>query len=151
MSNYGPRKPLHFQNPGLAKSLRANPSYRVSRLHDMEYKDIEDRPGMSKDSIMRRYPDGSLDMEWAKNMVVDAIHNLSTPHALQPLQSALLKMVFPDAPLPMLDSQANLMTKLSSTEKDKLKTIVTRHLMEEANWNTGRGGGNLSPSRNGIP
>lgn len=148
--NYGPKVPIFIQNPKIVKSFKS-PSYRISRVHHLQYRDMEDRPGISKDSIMRRYPDGRLDYQWAKNMVVDALHNLSTSHALQPLQRAVLKMVLPEIKIDILPSQANLMTKLSQSELDNLRKLVRQHMEEEENWNAGRGGSNVPSTRDGWP
>jgi hypothetical protein len=84
-------------------------------------------------------------------MIVDAIHDVATPHALQPLQRALLKMVMPNVEVEMLPAQANLMTKLSGSELTKLKKLVEQHMEEEANWNAGRGGSNVPSTRDGYP
>ena len=148
--NYGPRIPLHFQQPEIRKSA-GSPSFRGSRIHKVEYREMEDRPGISKDSVMRRHPSGELDYQWAKNMVVDAIHNASTEHALQPLQRAVLKMVMPQLDVDMLEAQANLMTKLSRSELTMLRKLVKQHMDEEANWNAGQGGGNVPSTRDGYP
>lgn len=150
MSNFGPKIPLHVQSPELRKAM-GSPSFRPSRIHQVKYKDIEDRPGISKMSVLRRYPDGNLDYQWAKNMVVDALHNVATPHALQPIQRALLKMVMPNVEVEMLPAQANLITKLSGTELSQLKKLVNQHMEEEENWNAGHGGGNVPPTRDGYP
>ena len=157
MSNYGPKIPLHVQNADVAKAAKAapNPSYRTHLIHESKYQTQgNDRPNTHMMSIIRRYPDGSLDMEWAKNMVIDAVHGLAYPHTLRPIHHALLTVIFPDRFQTMEPMQADLMTQLSSTEKTKLAGIVENQLLEEENWNAGMGGGSVdgrAKYRDGVP
>jgi len=153
------RVPIHVQDPSLAKAnSHKNPSYesfRPHQVHNVEYKyQGEDRPNTHMMSVMRRNPDGSLDYEWAKNMVVDAIHGMSFPHALRPIHHALLTVCFPDKYRGMMPQEADLKTQLSASEKARVRDMVEEHLLEEENWNVGGGGGSVagrSKTRDGTP
>lgn len=144
-----PRVPLHMQNNGLAKSsAKANPSFESFRdhvIHKPEAKAIGDSHVTTHQmSLIRRYADGRLDFDWAKNMVLDAIHNLSYPHALQPLQRALLTILFPDKYKgEMSPQEANMKTQFSNTEKAAVRAMVAAALLEEENWNAGAGGSSI--------
>lgn len=154
-----PRVPLNFQNPNISKSgPQKNPSWESARKHEIhrpEYKyQGQDRPNTHMMSVIRRNPDGTLDFQWAKNMVLDAVHNLSYPHAMRDIHRALLTVVFPDQYEGMMPQEADLKTQLSNTEKQKLRKMVEAQLLEEENWNAGRGGGSVdgrAKYRDGVP
>jgi hypothetical protein len=146
--NYGPRIPLHMQDPeGFAKAQKNNPSYESFRphvTHQVKYRQMgEDRPSTHAMAVMRRHPDGTLDHEWAKNAIIDAIHNAAVPHGVRPVHLALLQVVFPGKYRNMEPQQAEIFTQLSDSEKSRLKAMVEAHLKEEENWNTGQGGGSV--------
>lgn len=145
--NYGPRVPLHLQDPEIAKAAaKASPSYesfRKDQIFKPQYKEMENRPSTHAMSMIRRNPDGTLDHNWAKNVIVDAIHNAATPHAILPVHLALLQVVFPGKYRNMEPQQAEILSQLSATEKAKLKDMVEAHLKEEENWNAGQGGGSV--------
>ena len=159
MSNYGPKIPLHIQNPALAKAQGAkpqgNPSYRTNIQHESKYKTQgADRPNTHMMSVIRRNPDGTLDFQWAKNMVLDAVHNMSYPNALLPIHNALITIVFPERFRQMEPMQADLMTQLSNSEKQQVRQLVEDQLLEEENWNAGQGGGSVdgrAKFRDGVP
>lgn len=140
------RIPLNLQ-PGFQKA-QENPSYES--FAPAESKDApkpryqpDSRPGTHMMSVMRRNPDGTLDFDWAKNMCIDGLHNLEYPHALQPIQHALLSLVLPDKLKTMDKIAADMMTKLSDSEKSKIRSLVEAHMAEEENWNVGQGGGSV--------
>ena len=150
MSDFGSRMPLFMQDPSLAKATGAqqNPSFESFRpniIHESQYKVQPDsRPSTHAMSVIRRNPDGTLDYLWAKDMVIDAVHNSQYPHALVPLQAALLTVVFPMRFRNMEPAQAEILTQFSPSEKQKVAQMVEAQLLEEANWNAGRGGGSVS-------
>lgn len=158
MSNYGPKKPLHIQNPDLVKAHPKNPSwesFREHRIHpnDYQYQGM-DRPNTHMMSIIRRYPNGELDYEWATNMVLDAINNQAYPHANLPIHNALTTVVFPERFRNMEPMQADLMTQFSDSEKSRVKAMVEERLLEMENYNAGRGGGSVDgrgKTRDGVP
>ncbi len=152
-----PRVPLTMQ--GIRKAgPQNNPSWESARrhqIHNPEYNyQGQDRPNTHMMSIIRRNPDGTLDYQWAKNMVLDAVHNLSYPHSLLPIHRALLTVIFPDRQRAMEPMQADLMTQFSDTEKARVRQIVESQLDEEENWNAGNGGGSVegrTKMRDGTP
>lgn len=159
MSYNKSRVPLHLQNPGIRK---AGPQRNASwesfgphQQHKVEYNyQGQNRPNTHMMADFRRYPDGKLDFEWAKNVVLDAVHNLSYPHALRPIHQAMLTVVFPERFRMMEPKLADLRTQLSAAEKTKLRDIVEAQLLEEENWNAGGGGGSVdgrSKYRDGVP
>jgi hypothetical protein len=105
-------------------------------------------------SVIRRNPDGTLDFQWAKNVVIDAVHKMHYPEALRPIDRALLTVVFPDKYQGMMPQEADLKTQLSASEKSKVRQIVEAQLKEEENWNAGQGGGSIegrSVTKDGVP
>lgn len=148
--NNNSRIPLHIQNPELVKATGAqvNPSYESFREHttyvpNYEVQKFPDRPSTHAMSIIRRNPDGTLDYQWAKNMVIDAVHSMHYPHALLPIHQALLTVIYPNRFRAMEPAQAQILTQFSPSEKDKVRELVEAQIKEEENWNTGRGGGSV--------
>jgi hypothetical protein len=157
MSYNGPRVPLHMQSADVAKAAKAqpNPSYRTNITHESNYKTQgADRPNTHMMSVIRRNPDGTLDFQWAKNMVLDAVHKMAYPNSLLPVDKALITVVFPERFREMEPMQADLMTQFSASEKARIKSMVESQLLEEENWNAGQGGGSVdgrSKYRDGVP
>ncbi len=158
MSNNASRVPLHLQYAIKKSGPQPNPSeqsFRRNEIHNPKYNyQGQDRPNTHMMSDFRRYPDGTLDFEWAKNLVLDAVHNLSTPENLRPIHQAFLTVIFPLRFRMMEPKLADLRTQLSAAEKSKLKKMVEAQLLEEANWNAGMGGGHVdgrSKTRDGVP
>lgn len=141
------KKPLHIQFPDMVKSANANPSFesfRANEIHEPQYSEMDNRSSTHAMSIMRRYPNGELDYQWAVSVIMDAIHKAERNMFLTPVEEAIITVVFPlkfRATEPM---QAEIRTKLSSTEKSQLKEIVEAQIKEELNYNgDGRGGGSV--------
>jgi len=157
--NNGSSIPLHIQNPALVKGKgqQVNPSWESFGPHQRHQTNhsvqkYEDRPNTHAMSIIRRNPDGTLDYAWAKNMVIDAVHGLSQPHANRDIHDALLTVIFPTKIQRMNPSQAQIVTQFSDSEKDIVRQMVEAHFKAEENWNAGRGGGSVpgrSQTRNG--
>jgi hypothetical protein len=156
--NYGSRMPLHFQSEDVRKAAakpQSNPSYRTNIQHESQYKTQgTDRPNTHMMSVIRRNPDGTLDYQWAKNMVLDCIHKMAYPNSMLPWEQALCTVVFPDRFRLMDPMQADLMTQFSASEKQRIRDIVESQLLEEENWNAGQGGGSVdgrAKYRDGVP
>lgn len=164
MSNYGSRIPLHLQNADIAKAAaKGSDSYEAFRpnvVHQPRYanKDFEEeRATVAPQNRMRRYPNGQLDVKWAANQIIDAIHatefngTTGDPNvgsaSLIPLQVALLTVIFPAKYRKMEPMQAEILTQLSDTEKDMLSAIVNKQLADEQAWNAGQGGGSVPGAR----
>lgn len=156
MSNYGPRKPLHWQEGGMEKAIPKNESYesfRPNMIHPPNYEMMKDRAndGMSVAARIRRYPNGELDFNWTLNHIVQAIHSAESHGFLYPLEMAMLTVVFPTKYRFVEPQEAEIRTQLSKTEKDTLRALVAKQLGDEANWSAGIGGGNARPRHKGIP
>lgn len=145
-ADFGSRMPLHIQNPALIKATgqQVNPSFESfgpHTRHKVGYKlEPETRPNTHAMSIIRRGPDGKLDFDWAKNMVLDALHNMAFPENLRPIHMALLTVVFPDKFQTMEPMQAAILTQFGDTEKTQVRKMVEAAVAEEKNWNAGLGG-----------
>lgn len=145
--NYGSRMPLHWQQNGMEKAIKKNPSYesaRSNQIHEAQYSDLTDRAGVSDQTRVRRYPNGALDYSWATNLVLDAIHKAETDMYLTPVEESLLTVVFPLKFDKVEAAQAEIRTQLSKTEKGYLKDMIEAKLKEQLNYNAGRGGGSVS-------
>jgi len=163
MPNNSSRMPLHLQNPALIKATGAqvNPSwesFRPHHTHNINYETQKwpDRPNTHAMSVMRRYADGKLDLQWAKNMVLDAIKGSSFEGggAERPVQMALATLILPEKIREVEPRQAEIMTQMSATEKQQVRTLVLAQLAEEENWNAGVGGDSVegrSKTRDGMP
>ena len=162
MSNYGPRRPLHMQNGDVAKAVQQNGSYESFRpnvIHPTRYNNMSPgaRADIPEQFRIRRYPSGALDFNWVANQIIDAIHKTEfngktgDPNygsaSLLPLEAALLTVVFPATYRKMEPQQADIMTQLSSSEKEMLSVMVMKQIEDEDNWNAGLGGGSNPMSR----
>jgi hypothetical protein len=147
--NEFPRIPLHVQFPELQKAQgqQKNPSWESFQPHVTHNQKVrlmgDDRPSTHAMSMIRRNPDGTLDHEWVKQIIVDAIHAGAHPHGVRPVEVALLQVVFPGRFRNMEPSQAEILTQLSDSEKSRVRDLVLAHLKEEENWNAGQGGGSV--------
>lgn len=141
--DYGSRKPLHLQE-GFNKA-KVNPSYesfRPNNIHPQgEYKEMEGRPSVHDMSRMRRSPDGTLDLDWAVNVILDAVHEAEYNGVLTSLQQSLLTVLFPVKFRFQEPQLAEIRTQLSGSEKSKLADLVEARLKQESSWNAGMGGG----------
>jgi len=161
--NFGPRMPLHFQNAEIAKAAKDNPSYESFRpnvVHPTGSYNTgmtsgnDQRASIAPQSRVRRYPSGELDIPWTANQIVDAIHKLEynggtgDPNygsaSLLPLEEALLTVVFPMKYRKMEPMQAEILTQMSDSEKDAIRTFINAQFAAEENWNAGQGGGAVS-------
>lgn len=143
----GTRIPLHMQNPDIVKGKK-NPSYesfRPNNIHPVNYDKIDSgHVSTHAMSHMRRYPDGTLDMMWAMNTILDAIKTAEQGYPLTPLEESFLTVVFPLKFRKVEPQQAEIRTQLSRTEKRALKELVEAQIIEELNYNAGRGGGSAA-------
>jgi hypothetical protein len=141
------RVPLHMQFPEMAKAAKANPSYesfRPNRIHEVQYREMEDRRGMAENRI-RRYPNGQLDARYVVDQVIDAMRKLRyNPDDLLPVEAALLTVVLPTKIRRMEPQQAEILTQLSASEKSMIRAAISAHEAELDNWNAGQGGGSTS-------
>lgn len=146
MSYNESKKPLHFQNPDLRKGNAANPSFESFRpnvIHEVQYSEMDDRASTHAMASMRRYPNGELDYQWAVSVIMDAIHKAERGMYLTPVEEAMITVVFPLKYRATEPMQAEIRTKLSSTEKSDLKELVEAQIKEELNYNAGNGGGSV--------
>lgn len=96
-------------------------------------------------AIFRRNPNGDLDFENAKHVVIDLIHKVADKSPMTPIEEAVLSVVFPtvfsflDARL--LDSTARVTLRIAPWEVAQLRVMVMSHLAAEKNYSGGFGGG----------
>lgn len=147
MSNYGSRMPLHWQSLDIAKAAKdASPSYETFRPNETftpQYKEMEDRSSLGQNYRIRRYPNGELDFKWVLNQIIDALRGATYNQTILPIQAALLTVVLPLKHRKMEPQQAEILTKLSDSEKDILKLMLESHEREVDNYNAGNGGGSV--------
>lgn len=103
--------------------------------------------------LFRRYPNGLLDVEYAKHQVVNALHRVKESGGhdqLNSLEKVSLSVLFPASfdyiPQGMAPAVASVQLRLSPTEVMMVREAVARHLAEELNYNAGSGG-NSVPGR----
>ena len=148
-----PKRPVRFQedNQELLKSqgdyvndttVPSIPAYVTP-----SYRTPPDR--VSGNRFFRRNLDGSLDMENARNVVVDAIHRFKQKNIPVGTQEAVvLSVIFPGIfcegvdPL-MAAAVGAVQLDLIPEEVAMLRILVARHFAEEINWNAGQGGGTV--------
>lgn len=93
-------------------------------------------------TMLRRYPNGLLDFDYVKHQIVDVLHKLQDGGFVTEMEKAVLALVLPNEFGTLIDKKiAATMARVSTQEKEMLKTLVMQHLQVAANYNTGRGGG----------
>lgn len=100
--------------------------------------------------LFRRYPNGALDIEYAKHLVVDALHRVKDSGGvdqLNSLEKVALGVLFPmsfDFVAPnMVESVATVQLRLAPAELLLIREAVARHLAAEVNYSGGQGGGSV--------
>lgn len=107
----------------------------------------------SGNQLFRRYPNGLLDVAWAKHQVLDALHRAKDSGGqdqLNSLEKVALSVLFPHSfsyvDSAMVSQVASVQLRLTPDEVVEVRQAVARHLAEEMNWNSGLGG-NSVPGR----
>lgn len=159
MSHNFPRIPTFLQNLEFAKSwykdVKGATDYKpVEKIPchptmENQYRTPPDR--VNGNELFRRYPDGTLDLEHAKHIVLDALEAMrhGGKDSLSGYQQAALCCVFPDVfdflDPTMVESTRKVLCKVNKEECKKISVLVALHLNEQENWNAGLGGGSLTP------
>jgi hypothetical protein len=164
MNYNGPRIPVHL-NPNnrelLSKSLYGEDVKDVTDINSFTVKEIvptgsmyTSAPAFPADRengnvFFRRYPNGSLDYDYARDKVVDMVHKFkvgSVPlgHEEMLCMQVLFPHSFGDAGgMGMAASIAVVSLRVSEAEQEIVRRMVAGHLLEEENWNAGNGGGSV--------
>jgi hypothetical protein len=161
-----PRRPVRFipENQDLLKSQEGIAGQREGAT-DFEYSEAfaqvpEDRGTyrtpvgrVNGNAFFRRYINGSLDVEYATQKIVDAIHRVKDGGGVNQLnteEKTVLSVMFPAqfsfVSEPVVESVAIVQMRLSLPEVDMVRQSVAAHLQEELNYNAGMGG-NSAPGR----
>jgi hypothetical protein len=164
MSNTLPKRPVRFQkeNLELLKSMGADYSSvkdKIDYVNDVDvatlppgvnssYRTPLDRSSGNK--LFRRYLNGVLDMDYACQVVIDAVHRFKQKDIpVYPLERVALQVLFPghfgdDVDALMAPSVAGVQLDLLPEEQAIIRARVAMHLAEEINWNAGYGGGSVA-------
>lgn len=153
------RIPIHLQSPEIAKALsntidnstdlKKLEKIPTERMLSPQYRTPTDR--VNGNELFRRYPDGALDYEAAKHIVIDSLNKLKQlgPDGLTRLEQSVLCCLFPDTfdfvDQAMVESIRKVMCKISREECKKISVLVALHLNEVMNHNAGYGGGSVMP------
>lgn len=153
MSNL-PRKPVRFiaENQELLKSMSdmmptPMTDYKVNvdapeAKMESAYRSPDGR--VNGNELFRRYPDGTLDLDAAKHVVVDIINRVRDHGILTELEKVALTCIFPmmfsfvDARL--IGPLTAVQLRLSADEILAIHRAVTQHMITMTNWNAGMGG-----------
>ena len=88
--------------------------------------------------LFRRYPDGTLDLEWAKHQVVDAIHKVRDGILPTSLEQAALSCCFPGTfsyiDNSLVDSVRTVNLRITPMESMAVAVLVAKHLQDELNF-----------------
>lgn len=101
--------------------------------------------------IFRRYVDGRLDVSYAADKIIDALHRVKNSGGVDQLNteekvalSVLFPLQFDFVPASMTQFVASVNLRLAPFEVEQLRQFVASHLAEELNWNAGIGGGSTA-------
>lgn len=102
-----------------------------------EYRTAPDR--VNGNVIFRRYADGSLDVDYAKNQIVEAIRKVRDNIPLNSMEEAALSSCFPNVFSHYIDSGVvssvrAVSCKISLLESQAVSAAVAAHLAAELDW-----------------
>lgn len=136
LSNYEPSAPEYVPNypTGVVSTFRAAPD----RVNGNE--------------VFRRYPNQSLDIDYAAQKVIDMVHKVqeskNSSGFMTNQEELILNVVFPKAfdfvDEGMIDNLRDVNLRISADEAALIALRVQAHLKEEINWNAGAGGGSVA-------
>ena len=157
-----PRVPVRFlpQNEELLKKAEGaregTTDYKLTEFAEVHlpnvpvqrYRTPHDR--VSGNLVFRRYPDGSLDFDYAKHSVVDAARKAKEGLPLTPQEETVLSVLFPQQfdflDGGMLSHVRRTVLKITEEETAIVAKMVRAHFAEVLNYNAGFGG-NSVPGR----
>lgn len=107
-------------------------------------------------AVFRRYPDSSLDIDYAANKVIDMVHRVqesdNSSGFLTNQEELILSVCFPRVfsfvDVSLLDRMREVNLRITSDEAVLVAMKVSAHLKEELNWNAGHGGGSITGRSN---
>lgn len=150
-----PRVPVRFiqQHDELLKSQTETTLHK-----SVDYKHTEEVPVARMEAqynapvgrvlgnqLFRRDPNGDLDIDAAKHVIVDIIHKVKDKGPLTELEKTAVGCIFP-LMFPFVDARlvgplSRVQLRLAPWEMDLIARAVSAHLAEEMNYNAGLGGG----------
>lgn len=153
MASNFPRLPVRFleQNQELLKSLYTHkddhPNYEQTEDVPTAHMEPQFRaPGERNlgNLVFRRLPDGSLDIEAAKMVVVDIIHKIKDGLMPTELEKLVVGCCFP-LQFPYVDGRlakqiSAVQLKITPWEMAMVTQAVAEHLSQEMSYNAGNGG-----------
>jgi hypothetical protein len=155
-----PRLPVRYlaDNSELLKSMEVLSGGQAGQGTDYEPEDLaqEVPPGvvssfnapvnrMNGNVVFRRLPNGDLDLENAKHIVVDLLHLVKDKQPLTEIEKLILGCMFP-LMFPFVDPRLaapimSVQLRLAPWECALVTEKVAAHLQAEMSYNSGIGGG----------
>ena len=139
--------PLNYQQHN-QKKIGQNTSYRPGKTHPMMYNSPNnDRTIMPRNdgcTLLRRYPDGRLDIGYVAGKIIDVLHKIKDKGFVTEMERALISLILPKQFGNLVDAKiAATMTKITKDEQMILALKISQHMKEELNYNAGMGGSSL--------
>ena len=134
---------LNLRNSKTDEELSKSTSYREGITHPTEYRTPQQDPSLLRNegcTPLRRYPDGRLDTEFVASQVIDMIHKAESGGNLTSFEQSILTLILPQKFQLVNPKIAGTMARMTEEERGLVSLRVLRHMNEELNWNTGRGG-----------
>lgn len=133
------------QAPGATDYSQTESLASISGPQSASYRTPPDR--VCGNEFFRRYISGVLDLKYAVNKVVDALHRAKDSGGVDQLnneEKTALSILFP-LQFTFIDSSmasqvAATHLRLSPMECEAIRQAVASHIQEELNYNAGRGG-----------
>jgi hypothetical protein len=95
-------------------------------------------------TIIRRYPNGSLAVDYVVNKIMEIINKVEAGGKLNASEMALVSVILPHRYGHLVDPIiASGQLKMSDEEKTLVMLTVIAQLKEAANWNAGFGGSSV--------
>lgn len=134
------------QAPGATDYRQTESIASMSGVQQGSYRTPPDR--VCGNEFFRRYISGVLDLKYAVNKVVDALHRAKDSGGVDQLNneektalSILFPMQFTFIDSSMTAQVAATQLRISPLECETIRQAVASHIQEELNYNAGRGGG----------
>jgi len=142
--NYRPQETADQVKKAVSKQTSYIPGETHPTMYRTPFNDRTIAPRNNGCTVLRRYPDGRLDIAYVANKVIEIFHKMKDGGNTTEMERAIMCMALPKAFGKLIDSKiAQTMTKLTKDERLLLALYLDKHRREELNWNAGQGGGSV--------
>ncbi len=142
--NYRPQATADTVRKAVSKQTSYIPGETHPTMYRTPFNDRTIAPRNNGNPVLRRYPDGRLDIDYVASKIVDIFHKMKDGGNTTEMERAIMCMALPKAFGKLIDTKlAQTMTGLTVDERMLLAVHLDKHRREEMNWNAGMGGSSV--------